>query len=466
MKKDIYFDNSLAAFVQILNAELGEEVFKNNIFLRDVKGRIAFLLRDTILSSEIERVNIIVGSVLGNYVEEGFAVCNVTNLFDEELENLELNDNHKRKVFFDLESSVVINYIERRVVGGDWQRYFPENNGPARLVFSSIKGGVGRTTALCVIAASLAKSGKRVLAIDLDLEAPGLGNMLLTPETVPDFGLIDYFVETNLNNFESKNTDLLIGPSWLSDGKGRIDVIPAVGKHSLDNPSDVLSKLSRAYLSKTTEDGVQLSFMDNLRALLDEFSFRRYDVILIDSRAGLHETTASALVGLGADVFCFGVDQLQTLQGYELLFSAIASNKNTLTNGINWAQKLHFVHAKAPLESEKRKSFSDKIESLCSKFFDTEKSERKIDSNILELKDSFDVDWNENINLEDFDLLNSDFEFNEVLTVLDDKTYSEFDPLRNRDTLLDKVYNITFGSLLRKAESLVEEAREHKYEKD
>jgi MinD-like ATPase involved in chromosome partitioning or flagellar assembly len=40
--------------------------------------------------------------------------------------------------------------------------------------FYSYKGGVGRTMALANIAVLLARRGLRVLAVDWDLEAPGL----------------------------------------------------------------------------------------------------------------------------------------------------------------------------------------------------------------------------------------------------------------------------------------------------
>ena len=42
------------------------------------------------------------------------------------------------------------------------------------VTFYSYKGGTGRSMALANVAWVLASSGKRVLAIDWDLEAPGL----------------------------------------------------------------------------------------------------------------------------------------------------------------------------------------------------------------------------------------------------------------------------------------------------
>jgi len=80
-----------------------------------------------------------------------------------------------------------IRMVDRRFVGADWM-VPPEpvpQDGPPRLVFSSLKGGVGRSTALAVLAADLARHGLKALAIDLDLEAPGIGFMLLDASEDP-----------------------------------------------------------------------------------------------------------------------------------------------------------------------------------------------------------------------------------------------------------------------------------------
>ena len=61
--------------------------------------------------------------------------------------------------------------------------------------FYSFKGGVGRTMALVNAAAELAQRGRRVLAVDFDLEAPGLDTFeILRPApSVP--GIIDFVSE-------------------------------------------------------------------------------------------------------------------------------------------------------------------------------------------------------------------------------------------------------------------------------
>ena len=65
---------------------------------------------------------------------------------------------------------------------------------PRTITFYSFKGGVGRTTALTHVASILAMRGLKVVAVDLDLEAPGLSTAFnLNPQ--PKYGIVDYFYE-------------------------------------------------------------------------------------------------------------------------------------------------------------------------------------------------------------------------------------------------------------------------------
>lgn len=61
---------------------------------------------------------------------------------------------------------------------------------PAVVTFYSLRGGVGRTTALVNAARTLASRGRRVLCIDMDLEAPGLATLLGLPEPDDDKGSV------------------------------------------------------------------------------------------------------------------------------------------------------------------------------------------------------------------------------------------------------------------------------------
>lgn len=60
-----------------------------------------------------------------------------------------------------------------------------------RVTFYSYKGGVGRTLCLLNVAAVLAQHGRRVVAVDLDLEAPGFGLSSLTAKPQDCLGASD-----------------------------------------------------------------------------------------------------------------------------------------------------------------------------------------------------------------------------------------------------------------------------------
>jgi hypothetical protein len=58
-----------------------------------------------------------------------------------------------------------------------------EHKGPPIVVFYSFKGGVGRTTALASFAIQRARAGERVVVIDGDLDAPGIGPLFAVEKT-------------------------------------------------------------------------------------------------------------------------------------------------------------------------------------------------------------------------------------------------------------------------------------------
>jgi len=60
------------------------------------------------------------------------------------------------------------------------------------VTFYSFKGGVGRTMALANVAVQLAQSGRRVLAVDFDLEAPGLDTLYLPKPRKAVPGIVEY----------------------------------------------------------------------------------------------------------------------------------------------------------------------------------------------------------------------------------------------------------------------------------
>lgn len=201
-----------------------------------------------------------------------------------------------------------------------WASISPETSGVPRAVFYSIKGGVGRSTALAASAWALAEAGKRVLVLDLDLESPGLSSSLLPQDRQPAYGITDWLVEDLVSNGDAVIKDLF-SRSPLSrdgDGDGEIIVVPAHGR----DPGEYISKLGRVWMPSFQVDGTRQMWSFRLARLLRELEqTHQPDIVLIDSRAGIDEVASACVTDLGANrIYLFALDGLQTWTGYQMLF--------------------------------------------------------------------------------------------------------------------------------------------------
>lgn len=141
------------------------------------------------------------------------------------------------------------------------------------VTFYSYKGGVGRSLALANVAVHLARTGKKVLVIDWDLEAPGL------EEYFDDFkvdadgrGLLFLLKERgnladNIWHLESTRDDVHL--DLLPSGRDESDYYPTLERFDMDD--------------FFAEGGG-----DFLEALREEWQ-KTYDHVLIDSRTGLSD---------------------------------------------------------------------------------------------------------------------------------------------------------------------------------
>jgi hypothetical protein len=209
-----------------------------------------------------------------------------------------------------------VRVIDRLAAEGNWSTISPIGPGAPRVVFFSIKGGVGRSTAMATTAWSLAQSGKRVLVIDLDLESPGLSSSLLPNERRPTFGVTDWLVEDLVNNGDAVLPHMIATSTLSHDGD--IYVVPAHGM----NPGEYVSKLGRTWMPKVSVDGRRESWSQRLQRLLNTLEEKlKPDVILIDSRAGIDEVASACVTDLGATlVLLFAIEGEQTWSGYRILF--------------------------------------------------------------------------------------------------------------------------------------------------
>lgn len=209
-----------------------------------------------------------------------------------------------------------VHVADRLVQEARWESIEEPFTAVPRVVYYSIKGGVGRSTALAASAWALAEAGKRVLVLDLDLESPGLSSSLLPIDRQPAFGITDWLVEDLLNNSDAVIQDLY-ALSPLSRN-GEILVVPAHGR----DPGEYISKLGRVWMPSFQADGSRQMWSARLSRLLAELERRHQpDIVLIDSRAGIDEIASACVTDLGAScIYLFALDGLQTWTGYRLLF--------------------------------------------------------------------------------------------------------------------------------------------------
>lgn len=203
-----------------------------------------------------------------------------------------------------------------------------------RCVFFSVKGGVGRSSALTMLAIRLAQQGKRVLVVDGDFESPGVSSSLLPiGDGQPTYGVVDWLTAealgADLSSLKRMALEDVVAPSPLNARlslAGEVLVAPSYGNRT----QTYVSKLARIY--RQSQDGKAYAFRlnDFLLAVEDQ---HKIDVTLFDCRAGIDDTAAVALTQLHADIsFLFAVNTSQTWDSYRLLFKHLCRNPGLFTS--------------------------------------------------------------------------------------------------------------------------------------
>lgn len=356
------FDDSLSTMVEIASRR-GVD-FSKAVIVRDGFGRLVLATED--LLDEAETLERELRSELGAYASPlvlitGSSATKVKTASSYSVRLVRTAD----KVFS-------VYYGDRRIIGADWLASLAEvPQGPPRLVFASLKGGVGRSTALTVLAADLARSGKRVLAIDLDMEAPGIGFMLLpasedeSEDKRPKYGTVDYLLENGLNGVSDDELFEFVGVSPFAEGF--VHVVPVVGRITDLNPETMIAKLSRSIVEDITSSGSK-SFGQQINEMISRFaSMQHYDAVLIDARAGMSEISAAPIMSLGAEVLLFGTDQEQTFRGYRYILAHISRSvaQGQEESWSSWRERISFVQSKALASQAKRKPFRDALYTIC-----------------------------------------------------------------------------------------------------
>lgn len=300
----------LRALFQQRKAELAQ--FLPILINRDLNGRVRLILDEKWENDEQA------GKILAEVAREIHEAIAPHSYSPEQalLFESEFEEFLKGESTFPLEDVEGVHVVDRLAVEGDWASITPPTTGVPRVVFFSIKGGVGRSTALAATAWSLAEKGLRVLVLDLDLESPGLSSSLLPEDRRPPHGITDWLVEDLVDNGDAVFDDM-VATSELSHN-GEIFVASAHGA----DPGEYVVKLGRVWMPKVSHDGSREAWHRRLHRLLNGLEERwKPDVTLMDSRAGIDEVASACITELGASlILLFAIDGDQTWTGYRMLF--------------------------------------------------------------------------------------------------------------------------------------------------
>jgi MinD-like ATPase involved in chromosome partitioning or flagellar assembly len=170
------------------------------------------------------------------------------------------------------------------------------------VTFYSYKGGVGRSFTLANIAILLARWGYRVLAIDWDLEAPGLhqyfGSLM---DNQPRSGLVD-LVDDFTNRVSRPATHLT---RLHLEGPGSVDLL-AAGRQD----SAYVGRVQRIDWAGLYESG----FADFLERRRAEWTAEN-DFVLIDSRTGISDSGGICTAHLPDRLAMVFTPNVQSIEG-------------------------------------------------------------------------------------------------------------------------------------------------------
>jgi cellulose biosynthesis protein BcsQ len=212
------------------------------------------------------------------------------------------------------------------------------------VTFYSFKGGVGRTMALVNVAYELAQTGRRVLMVDMDLEAPGLDTFNLPQAKEPVPGVVDFVTRYRETGSAPDVSEFIYSSPLESPGKGGLWIMPA--------------GLQDGYESRLQGLDWQKLYADEEGYLLFEDLKEQWaaiiqpDYVLIDSRTGYTDVSGICTRQLPDAVTMLFFPNEQNRRGLEELVSDIRAEANPPRNK---KIDLHFVMSNVPdLDDEDR----------------------------------------------------------------------------------------------------------------
>jgi hypothetical protein len=231
------------------------------------------------------------------------------------------------------------------------------------ITFYSYKGGTGRSLALANAARYLARLRFKVVALDFDLESPGLHYKFSSnPEGKPlpvVAGVVDYLHGFIVEGEVSRPVADYVVAVPVPGTDRPISLIPAGHVPSVE----YWAKLSRInwydlFYSKDAE-GVQI-FLELKKRILDEFE---PDFLLVDSRTGITEIGGVATTLFADRVICLVLPPIENLEGARAVLRSLKRSRRE--SGFGDVEIMIALSRLPPMKgTEDERELTDRIRTL------------------------------------------------------------------------------------------------------
>ena len=194
------------------------------------------------------------------------------------------------------------------------------------VAFYSYKGGVGRTLLVANTAQFLAMSGRRVVALDLDLEAPGLHQKLGSRDVLDRaesgtlYGAVDELLDTLENEPRKRSLrETAIEVDLPSGTKGSLLLIPA-GSAPSKAYWAALERLNNSLRVQRRNGGLLEAVLELQAHIADEFA---PEFLLVDARTGITELGGLATSILADREVCLTTTAPESVKGTQVVADAL-----------------------------------------------------------------------------------------------------------------------------------------------
>jgi hypothetical protein len=199
--------------------------------------------------------------------------------------------------------------------------------------FYSYKGGVGRSLFVANLSLFLARFAlKKVLAVDLDLEAPGLHYKYKETgiENMPpiEAGLVDTLHAYLYADAPPETLPIL--DLWKGPEGGSVHFFPA-GAAPRTAYWNKLAAMDFHELMRAPDRLGSLLFREVLEHIREQL---QPDVVLVDARTGVTELGGFAAQVWAQQVFCMALDQEEHLEGIRAVMRGIARRQQADGEGL------------------------------------------------------------------------------------------------------------------------------------